>query len=677
MRALTDWVDHRTGLRGFVHEALYESVPGGARWRYVWGSTLVFVFVVQLITGLFLWMSYSPSAQTAWESVYYIQYEMEGGSLLRGIHHYAAQLMVVLLALHFMQVVIDGAYRAPREINFWLGLLLLIVTLGLALTGYLLPWDQKGYWATQVATRIASLTPVIGPSLQQFIVGGGEYGHHTVTRFFALHAGLLPAAMVVLIAIHVALFRRHGLTAKQPHKGPETTFWPDQVLRDAIACLAVLATIIGLAIWEPAELGAPADPSETYAAARPEWYFLFLFQFLKYFEGTSERLGAIYIPGLLMLALFLMPVIGRWKVGHWFNVAFLLVVLVGAGWLTFEAVYDDRHAAWVDGAAFASAEEALLGEDAEAVKAAIAAEIDTQGEESKYASLDPIAQFEAYYADQPPPARKAFEERLAKWQAFRTSEDFLHAVEMAEIDAHRAHELAAEGIPPTGALALLQSDPQTQGRKLFAANCASCHPHTPPEGVLRPEFTVVADSISAANLYGFASREWIKGLFDPERVASHEYFGNTEFAEGEMVDFVQTTFDTTDLDEEEKKELIQQVEEAVAAMSAEAELPYQAEKDAADKEMIAAGRTHLTETFECTMCHLLGDEGETEAPDLTGYGSRQWLLDFLSNPADERFYGDDNDRMPAFAAHPDDPSKNLLSQEQLEMIVDFMRAQGG
>ena len=134
---ISNWLDSRTGYRALVRSALYERVPGGARWRYVWGSTLVFAFMTQVITGLVLWASYSASAQTAWESVYYIQYEMTGGWLLRGLHHVMAQAMVVLLALHVMQVVIDGAYRAPREVNFWLGLVLMMLVLGMALTGYL------------------------------------------------------------------------------------------------------------------------------------------------------------------------------------------------------------------------------------------------------------------------------------------------------------------------------------------------------------------------------------------------------------------------------------------------------------------------------------------------------------------------------------------------------------
>ncbi|HEX5471003.1 MAG TPA: cytochrome b N-terminal domain-containing protein, partial [Lacipirellulaceae bacterium] len=150
MNRFFDWLDHRTGIRTFLSVALYEHIPGGARWRYVWGSTLSFCFFVQVVTGLILWSAYSPSAQTAWESVYYIQHQMTAGWLLRGVHHCTAEMMVILLAIHFAQVVVDGAYRAPREVNFWVGLILALFVLGLALTGYLLPWDQKGYWATKV-----------------------------------------------------------------------------------------------------------------------------------------------------------------------------------------------------------------------------------------------------------------------------------------------------------------------------------------------------------------------------------------------------------------------------------------------------------------------------------------------------------------------------------------------
>jgi ubiquinol-cytochrome c reductase cytochrome b subunit len=213
MKQMFDWLDQRVGWRKLTREALYENVPGGSRWRYVWGSTLMFCLMVQIITGIFLWLNYAPSSQTAWESVYYIQDQMTGGWLLRGIHHMTAHAMIVLLALHLMQVVIDGAYKAPRELNFWTGLILLQIVMGLSLTGYLLPWDQKGFWATKVATNLLAAVPWVGPELQKLVIGGTDYGHHTLTRFFALHAGVLPGAMIALIVGHVMLFRRHGLTA--------------------------------------------------------------------------------------------------------------------------------------------------------------------------------------------------------------------------------------------------------------------------------------------------------------------------------------------------------------------------------------------------------------------------------------------------------------------------------
>lgn len=338
------WLDSRTGYKGLLHEVLFENVPGGARWRYVWGSTLTFFFVVQVITGTFLWLSYSPSSQTAWESVYFIQHQMMGGWFLRGLHHFVAQAMTVLLVLHLMQVVIDGAYKAPREVNFWFGVALLLLVLALSLTGYLLPWDQNGYWSTAVSTNLVGMSPLVGQSMQTVVVGGVAYGHHTLTRFFALHAGLIPGLIILLIVGHVYLFRKHGITPKLPPKGPDEGFWPEQVLRDAVACLAVLAAVVFFVVREHgAPLGAPADPAEQFSAARPEWYFLFLFQFLKYFPGKTEIIGAIILPTLVLLVIVAMPIIGRWRLGHRFNLGFLGVLLAGVALLTWQAMSADRN----------------------------------------------------------------------------------------------------------------------------------------------------------------------------------------------------------------------------------------------------------------------------------------------------------------------------------------------
>ena len=344
---LVNWLETRTGFKALMHEALYERVPGGARWRYVWGSTLVFTFTLQVITGFMLWSAYSPSTRTAWESVYYIQHEMFLGHIIRGLHHYAAQAMVVLMAIHLVQVIIDGAYKAPREMNFWLGIVLMMIVLGLSLTGYLLPWDQKGYYATQVSTNIMSATPVVGREVQVLAQGGSDYGHLTLTRFFAMHAGILPTLLVGFLALHIYVFRRHGLTVHDPKHAPETTFWPDQVLKDSVACLAVLAVVLLLALFRGAEMSAPADPAVKFDAARPEWYFLFLFRFLKFHavDALGVTFGAIIVPGIIMSIIAAMPITAKvfGNVGHMLNKAFIWALAVGVVVLTVMAFYEDAN----------------------------------------------------------------------------------------------------------------------------------------------------------------------------------------------------------------------------------------------------------------------------------------------------------------------------------------------
>ena len=657
---LADFFDDRTGYRALVHEALYERVPGGARWRYVWGSALVFAFMTQVITGLVLWASYSASAQTAWESVYYIQHEMTGGWLLRGIHHVMAQAMVVLLALHLMQVVIDGAYRAPREVNFWLGLVLMMLVLGMALTGYLLPWDQKGYWATRVATNLAGLVPVLGPSIQQLVVGGPDYGHHTLTRFFALHAGFLPATLVLMLVVHLSLFRKHGLCARQPIRKPDALFWPDQVLKDAVAMLAVMAVVLGVILLPAlramlegrpivpgelgAELGAPADPSQPYAAARPEWYFLFLFQFLKVFEGwgaSGEFFGAIVTPGLVMGVMFLMPILGRWQLGHRFNIAFSVALLAGIGLLTAMATNDDYAALWANRAAYADVEKLLSETDGDQAKIAAALGNDAGR----------IATFQS---------------RVKKLDAIRHSQSFLNAVVLAKADAARAIELAGrpERIPPSGALELVRNDPLSQGPRLFAQHCASCHAHVDPAA---PEASTLLAEASAANLHGFGTAAWVRGLLDPKQVNGPAYFGNTAHKEGDMVNFVQ--HDLTDTTNWEPKD----IEAVIAAMAAEAGVPHGG-GPSADAEVIRKGRELIADGERCGSCHRFSPN-ETEpgdAPDLVGWGSREWIVGIIIDPTHERFYGTTNDRMPSFGKSAEGAAP-MLSQRQIELIVDWLR----
>jgi ubiquinol-cytochrome c reductase cytochrome b subunit len=644
IRAIVDWLDDRTGCRALVHELLYERIPSGARFRYVTGSMLVFAFATQAITGIFLWMAYSPSSTTAYESVYYIQHEMTGGWLLRGLHHFMAQAMVVIMALHLLQVVWDGAYRPPREWNYWLGLVLMLLVLGLGLTGYLLPWDQKGYWATNVATNLMTLVPRIGSALQQLAVGGSAYGHHTLTRFFAMHAGVLPALLAVVLVAHVALFRRHGITAKVVPGRPDDTFWPRQVLFDAIACLALLVVVLLCVVHfdvpglvqalrgeRPlgslgAELGAPADPSEPYSAARPEWYYLFLFQLLKYFPGSREIIGAIVIPGLVFLLLVLLPALGSSRVGHQCCRGLVVLLLAAVVVLTGMALVDD------------------------------------------------------YYAHLAPVLGLSDEKKLT------ASREFLEAREAAERQARRAIELiqrrvrladgtlsAPQLIPREGASALLRQDPLLAGPRLFARHCASCHDYVDPQGQSPWQFRAPHDPArgdGAPNLFGFASRQWVRGVLNAELLAGPNYFGNTAHREGRMLAWVRQHQDDLLHDTPGEDDDLDAI---VAALSAQAQLPAQEAIDRAQAERIARGVGLIAQ--HCTRgCHRFGDAGQLGlAPDLTGYGSYEWMLGLVSDPEHERFYRQENDRMPSFAKDLEHPERNNVSVRELSLIVDWLR----
>jgi ubiquinol-cytochrome c reductase cytochrome b subunit len=246
-------------------------------------------------------------------------------------------------------------------------------------------------------------------------------------------------------------------------------------------------------------------------------------------------------------------------------------------------------------------------------------------------------------------------------------------VEEAEREAHRVVTLASTEarIPFSGAVTLLRDDPKTQGPILFARYCASCHTHEPPQtataGGVPPSDEATGKTATAPNLYGFANRNWIAGLLDPQKIAGHEYFGGTSHREGEMVGYVTET--VKDWSKEE-------VRDVTAALSAEAQLPAQVEADKKDATQIESGRKLIATEDRCVSCHKFRESGELgSAPDLSGYGSREWLIGMISDPKQERFYRDDNDRMPSFAEHPHEASGNLLNPQKLGLIVDWLRGQ--
>jgi ubiquinol-cytochrome c reductase cytochrome b subunit len=348
LKALVEWFEARTGLVSVRQARNEQPLPGGARWRNVSGPALVGLFLLQALTGLLLMFSFSPSSSMAWPSVYYIHNDLWMGWFIRGFHHFAAQTLVVLLPVHLLQVVWAGAYRPPRELSWWLGLALMLILMAFALTGYLLPWDQKGYWHARVATNIMGSAPVVGPYLLKVIVGGSDYGNLTVTRFHCMHVAVLPTLFFLALFAHVALYLRYGRTApngNMPARAPGDHL--GQRFRNRLFLSALLALIVGLVLWEHGSgLEAPADPSSAEYPARPEWYFLFLFQLLKQFPGKYEVFGTFVIPLVTMLVLFSLPFFERVmpeRLAHGLARAIVTTLVVGAAVLIGLALYQDAR----------------------------------------------------------------------------------------------------------------------------------------------------------------------------------------------------------------------------------------------------------------------------------------------------------------------------------------------
>jgi ubiquinol-cytochrome c reductase cytochrome b subunit len=378
----------------------------------------------------------------------------------------------------------------------------------------------------------------------------------------------------------------------------------------AVAIPLVLAHLLRPNDASPlgAPLGAPADGTAHSADARPEAYFLFVYQLLKYLEPYPAVIGALVVPIGVLLLLFLMPFWGRWKAGHALNVLCTVALLGGIVALTGIALWYDHN---------------------------------------------------------------------GKTDA---SKQYLAAIEQAKAKARRAVELAGSptGIPPAGALAMLQSDPKTQGPILFRQHCLACHSHFDPGAEEASADRLVAEPSAASNLWRVGSRSWVAGILNPAALTGPHYFGNTKFVDGEMVNFVKENMGAAleNLQGDELAALRRKIEDVTFAVSAEAQLAYQGdEKSEEVAARITAGREAITSGFECTSCHKFHENGELgSAPDLTGYASREWLQGIISDPAHERFYRDTNDRMPSFAPAGDDAARRQrLSPEEVDLIVSWLR----
>jgi ubiquinol-cytochrome c reductase cytochrome b subunit len=340
---LLDWLDHRTGIETAVRNFLYERIPASSGWHQVFGSVALFLFLVQAFTGALLAFNYAPTPGDAYNSLRYILAEVTGGRLMRGLHHWGASMMIVVVVLHMTQVFLYGAYKKPREATWMAGVALLLLTLAYGLTGYLLPWDNRAYWGTVVTTQLAARAPILGPYLLRLLGSEGEVGVVTFARFYGLHVLLLPPATTLLIALHVYLVRKHGVApAIDDELRPQKKFFPEQAFRDTVAVFFAFAILFVMAVAVRVPLEQLADPTDTTYIPRPEWYFLFLFQTLKLFPGPLEMVGAVVLPGLAVLVLLLVPFIDRGRVRRvtqrTFAAAVVFLALLGWTGLTVAAV---------------------------------------------------------------------------------------------------------------------------------------------------------------------------------------------------------------------------------------------------------------------------------------------------------------------------------------------------
>lgn len=599
----------------------------GERWaRGVWHVIVTLLFV-QLLTGLLLLTGYAPAATTAWGSVWYIQIEQSGGWLIRGLHVVATDALIVAAGLYLAVMIVRGPWNVSIKWQWWMGLGALTFILAFALTGYLLPYDQRAYWGAVVRTNILANTPYIGSSLKRLLLADDLPGTLALTRFHALHVAILP-----VLAVTSWNFARRFLwpanqaprcTDEAARKIASAPASPGDVAKsqestshvEPATCMSAtlgraivrLAVVIALVCWVVVrhhhlghnDLDAPADATAFEYPARPEWWALPLFQWLKYFESPSgEIFAAILVPGLLMAILILLPLVPRRFATPGFHRWTLRIAILGM----ILAL-------------------ALTGQ--------------------------------------------------ALWTDFRPGAAYHKSRGIADRQAARAIRLAQEkGIPPHGAQALLLADPHTRGPTLFAGHCASCHRVHGHDGM----GNVPSEPPTSSDLGGFATQGWIRGLLSDPMHAN--YFGRMKNAAGEpahtrMQEWLAEQ-EESNSDPDARARLGRDLDAVAAYLADEAARPGRlasldvaAGDDAQDR--LHHGRRVFVQS--CNECHSYQGErsGTFSAPEMYGYGSPDWLELMISSPDHELRYrskGRERALMPPF--------RDRLTTSEIRIIAEWL-----
>ncbi|MEX2188940.1 MAG: cytochrome bc complex cytochrome b subunit [Pirellulales bacterium] len=311
------WIAERIPVTGEqIRELTNEPVPNHLkRWWFCLGGTPAYLFLVQIVTGILLAFYYQATPASAYESIRYITHEVNYGWYFRSLHKWAATFMIAAVILHQMRVYFTAAYRRPREVNWVIGMCLLMAALLTGFTGYSLVFEQLSYWGATVASNLSDAVPVVGPIVKQMLLGGEEYNAHTLSRFYIMHAAILPAAMILLLVVHISLIRLHGVTElrfgdEKADEPAHFNFFPEHLYTEIIVGLVLMVLLSALATILPAELGPKADPQTTPEVIKPEWFFYVSFRWLKMFSLTF----AVLSTGFIVAAMFVWPWIDSWLI---------------------------------------------------------------------------------------------------------------------------------------------------------------------------------------------------------------------------------------------------------------------------------------------------------------------------------------------------------------------------
>ncbi len=343
MRFLSRWLGERLPVTGRqFRELTNEPVPYHLkRWWFALGGTPAYLFLVLIFTGILLAFYYEASPSTAYESVGYITRDVSFGWYIRSVHKWAATLMIVAVILHQIRVFFTGAYRKPREINWIVGMCLLFCTLMTGFTGYSLVYEQLSFWGATVGANITDTIPLVGGFLKRMMLAGDSYNQSTLSRFFVLHAAILPVTIVFLITLHITVIRLQGVTEFKFRDEEEGTpksfnFFPDHLYTEIIIGLVLMILLSALATILPATLGPEANPLQTPEVIKPEWFFYVAFRWLKLFSGTA----AVLSMGFIVVVMFAWPFIDAWIRKHtrfqeasvWVGVVGALTIIVMTVW---------------------------------------------------------------------------------------------------------------------------------------------------------------------------------------------------------------------------------------------------------------------------------------------------------------------------------------------------------